>query len=186
MSMVVILTAIADDIADRLVEDPTGLQRFLLGGDLAFKSNEERAAFYRDGVLPESLRGALPPPKTDMDKAWAAINHVLSKQPNPLLAFISRGGRDIRLPSKRRAQTGRLLARVFSASQVSEIDRILAKLGDHDFSTAFDPQEIKSAKIYPDIWDEQRLDYVLHWFRRMKAFLKERSEHGEGILVSHA
>jgi hypothetical protein len=185
MSIIMVVTAVSDEVAEGLVAEPAGFQRFMFGGDLVFESAEERADFYRSGRLPRSLQDAVPPQRVDMDKAWAAIHHVLSKW-GSVLAFLQEGGREIRQLEKRGRKRGRVLARAFSAAEVAEIHRGLGDISDSAFSAAFNPEQLKAEHVYPDVWDEHGLDYVLPWFRRMKAFVEERVGRGEGILVSDA
>ncbi len=182
MSFIVYLAAVGDAAADRLVAQPDEFQAFMLGGPLVFETREERTAYYSQAILPKSLKNATRPETVDMDKAWAAIDHLLSKHGNPILRFITRGGRAMR--GRRGKKPGPEIARVFSAAEVAEIHTAIDAISDDDMRAWFDPSELTASQVYPDIWDEHGLDYILPWFGKLKQFVQERAQQGEGFLVS--
>lgn len=186
MSVIVVLVTATDDDAERLIQNPDQFQAFMMGGELVFENQEEKANYFRNRILPKSLQGAVRPEMADMDKAWAGIDHILRKIDSTSLGFITEGGREIReIPKKKRKkQPGWLLARAFSTNDVIALNDALANIDNEQFVAQYDADELQRNEVYPFEFAEPDLDYLVHWFGVMKQFVHKRASNKEAMLVT--
>jgi hypothetical protein len=188
VSVIVILVAASDSEIDRLEAAPEGFSRFMLGGALVFANAAERALWFRDGIPPKSLEGARPPSKCDMDKAWAAIDFLLTKvdPADPLLRFIETGGTSLVAPKRKKQPCRDQLARMFRSDDVRRLANALRPITSEELAKHCRSDEMKNARLYPfgAEWSDSDLTYVLHWYGVMKAFIEETAERSYGVLVS--
>jgi hypothetical protein len=184
MGVIVYLAAASDADIDDLAAHPQHFGRFMLGGDLVFDGPEERAGWFRDGVRPKSLQNAKPPPRCDMDKAWAAIHHALSKEGGALLRFLREGGMPVVEPTRKRRWPGEV-ARAFRPGEVRQLAAELERITDVELAGRLDFAELAKERVYPfaEEWDPKELDYVIHWYQVMRAFVRDAAERGLGVLV---
>lgn len=184
MGVIVTLVA-ADDVSiNRLIESPSDFQRFMMGGELLFETTEEKANYFRNGILPKSLQNAVRPRMSDMDKAWAAIDYLLAKFGDSSIRFISQGGREIRETPKKKRQPGWILARAFSAMEVAHLNNALSQIHEPQLVAQFDASELQANDVYPFGFTEPDLEYILHWYQVMREFVRNQVALSEGLLVT--
>ena len=116
-----------------------------------------------------------------LEKAWHCLHFLLTNEAwggEGWLAFLVVGGTELG------EDEGYGPARIFAPSEVVEIARELERVDGEDLWAKFDPEELKAADIYPNIWDEDeeglREEY-LDYFEELKAFVLQVAENGESL-----
>jgi hypothetical protein len=79
-------------------------------------------------------------------------------------------------------------ARLLLPAQVRAFADALAGISTGEFRRRFDPQAMKQADIYPDIWGrdpqaDDALGYLVEYFEMLKPFVRQAAEQGRGLLV---
>ena len=186
MSVIVFFAAARDADIDDLVAHPERFARFMFGGELIFESSEERANWFRGGIPPKSLQNASPPRTCDIDKAWDAIHYLLSKgDGDGLLRFVKEGGTLILKPKRKKQPRQGEIARGFWSGEVRRLREALQPITSSELAQRCDLRELTAAGLYPfgDRWDQQDIEYVLHWYQTMKKFICQTADQGMGLLV---
>lgn len=156
MSMVCLLLDTTDAVIDDLLEDPESIRDF-------FEEEED---------FTESL-----------EKAWAGITFVLCGQElnneNPL-CYLESGGQSIG-----DIQVGWGPARAFKSDDVRRWDTALSEISEDDFKKRYDADALAAVSVYPRIWQDRdgSLDYLLHYFSKLKTVVSSASENTLGLVV---
>jgi hypothetical protein len=124
---------------------------------------------------------------TDLDKAWHGIHYLLTKTADggePPWSFLLAGGRTVG-----DIDVGYGPARVFTSAETKLILDALVRLTDDELRSRFDPADMTSKGIYPDIWspgapEHETLGYLLEYFSVLRRFLREAAEAKVGIVVA--
>jgi hypothetical protein len=122
----------------------------------------------------------------DLDKAWHGIHYLLTgtawegREP---LNFLLAGGRPVG-----DIDVGYGPARVLSAAETRAAHDALAQLGDDELRRRFDPAEMMSKEIYPEIWDrppeeDDTIEYLMEYVGILRAFLAQAVEKRQGLVV---
>ncbi len=122
----------------------------------------------------------------DLDKAWHGIHFLLTgsqwegKEP---LCYLVAGGKTIG-----DIDVGYGPARALTSKQVASFNIALSGISSDNLRQRYDPQALKKAEIYPEIWDndpaeDDALGYLVEMFEDLKAFIKKTSEQKKGMVV---
>jgi hypothetical protein len=123
---------------------------------------------------------------TDLDKAWHGIHYMLTQtawEGDEPLNFLVSGGNSVG-----NVEVGYGPARVFSAQEVKAIGAALGPLSRDLLRARFNPQEMMTLEIYPEIWDRDPADddtfgYCAEYFESLKAFVEETTRRDMGLVV---
>ena len=79
-------------------------------------------------------------------------------------------------------------ARVLSAAETRAAHEALTQISDDDLRGRFDPGDMTSKEIYPEIWDrppeeDDTLSYLLGHVSTLREFLAQAVEHRQGLVV---
>lgn len=139
-------------------------------------------------VRPETIRSLLdaPGPTLDLDKTWHGLHYLLTGSDwggAPPLAFIAAGGEPVG-----EVDLGYGPARAFVPVQVKQLSAALDALAPEALRERFDPDEMMSLGIYPEIWDrdpaeDDTLGWLLEVYEPMRGFVRAAAAAGDGLLV---
>jgi hypothetical protein len=160
MGMVACFTAIAPQELQRLREDPDEIEEFL----------------YPDGGNDE------PPNFFDLDKSWHGLHYLFTGETyggKPPLSQAVLGGVEFG------EDGGYGPARYLEASEVRDIAGALAKVTPDALAQRFNPQDMESRQIYPEIWvseGDEALDLLLDGFDGLKRFYVAAAARGDAVV----
>jgi hypothetical protein len=120
--------------------------------------------------------------ETDLDKAWDAMDYLLSKRRtvSGVARFLTVGGEKI--PE----EVGYGPPRVFRSVEVNKIADFLATITDEFLRVHYDGQLMDDAKIYPQIWSrdgDEGLEYVLNFLNPLRDFVQGAAKRGDGLMI---
>jgi hypothetical protein len=200
MSMILNLTTISDPTRIKLLETPELIWRVVAPEDPEI-FEEERQRELEDVPLlsrffwnktrfkrlqsakleinPEAGEGQ----NADLDKAWHAIHFMLTdglKIQNFPEFFLLDGGTPVG-----QIDIGVDTARVFSLSEVAEIDTFLTGISSKAFMKKFDPELMTREKIYPEIWERSdgENEYVQENFETLKRIFRQAADQKVCVAV---
>jgi hypothetical protein len=125
----------------------------------------------------------------DVDKAWDGIAYLLSAErratddlffPSDLLGQAVDGAEIL---NEERLDQGRSCPRYLPPRKVKEVVAALKGIGPALFRKHFDPNAMEAADVYPSGWHEDRLDYLLGYFKELKNFYKNAAARGHAVIV---
>jgi hypothetical protein len=119
----------------------------------------------------------------DVDKAWHGIHFLLNGHAhtgNGPLADTVFGGTVIGS-----SDLGYGPARALYSSTVREIAAALKPIGECEFRSRFDSQQLVSNRIYPSIWADEidALDYLVHYYTVVKRVYRRAAKATLGIII---
>ena len=122
----------------------------------------------------------------DLDKAWHGIHYLLTGtawEGDKPLNFLLAGGRPVG-----DIDVGYGPARVHSAAETRAAHEALTQLSDDDLRGRFDPGDMTSKEIYPEIWDrrpeeDDTLGYLMEHVGTLREFLAQAVEQRQGLVV---
>jgi hypothetical protein len=199
MGMVVGLTSIADQTAERILSDPPLVWKVVAPEDPTLYA-EALAATTRPSLLARLTgRTPAPPPahdltlhapegvSIDLDKSWHGIHYLLTGTPDESeapLSFLLSGGRAVG-----DVEVGYCPARVFNAVETRSIFAGVDAVTNDELRARFDPAAMMRLEIYPGIWDRypassEPLDYLLEYTATVRGFLRQAVAGGVGMVVT--
>jgi hypothetical protein len=197
--MILGLTTLADGNIERVLSDPP-LIWFVVAPEDPEMYQESRRQRSSASLLGRLFGKGTPPQpvaqltlgngegiSTDLDKAWHGIHYLLTRtawEGEPPESFLVSGGRTVD-----DIDVGYGPARVFTAAETRAIRDTVAGLTDAELASRFDPDDMTSKEIYPEIWsresaDDQAMAYLLEYFAVLRKFLQQAVEAGTGMVVS--
>ena len=124
-------------------------------------------------------------PETDLDKAWHAIHFLLTgsaEDGDEPLCYLMMGGQQIG-----DEDVGYGPARALLPDEVKSFDAALSQVTGADLVQRFNPDQMMTQKIYPEIWDRSAedpvLDYVVDYYEILRSFVREASDAGNGLII---
>jgi hypothetical protein len=119
----------------------------------------------------------------DVDKAWHGLHFLITgsawEGPFPL-NFMVAGGEEVG------DDLGYGPARGLTSADVQTIDAALQALAPDELGQRFDAERMTELQIYPDGWshdpDGER-EYLLDFYRDLRAFVRRTAEQGHALLV---
>jgi hypothetical protein len=120
-----------------------------------------------------------------LEKSWHGLHFVLAGTAwggDPPLNLLVGGG----LPVGNE-DVGYGPARVLDPVGVTEFDKALEAISDADFARRFDPEELTTAEIYPQIWDEpleELLQEYRSYFQEMKRHVHRAAQSRQAVIVT--
>ena len=202
MSMILGMVTLGDANIARLLADPPLVWRVIAPADPgAYESARRTApkASFLGRIFGRSPAGGSKPDTSeafalaegeglsaDLDKAWQGIHYLLTgtawegREP---LNFLLAGGRPVG-----DIDVGYGPARVFSAAETRAAHDALAQLDDGELRRRFDPAEMMSKEIYPEIWDrppeeDDTIEYLMEYVGILREFLAQAVEKRLGLVV---
>ena len=199
MGMALALHTISDENISKVLADPPLIWRVIAPDDPEIYEHaraEKQPGFLARlfGATPGEVRTGLPElPKadgegleTDLDKAWHGIHYLLTgtawEGAEPL-NFIVCGGKEVG-----DVDVGYGPARVFSSDEVKKIADAVGAIDENELRQRFDPEEMKSLEIYPDIWDrdpedDDTLGYCIEYYDYLRRFLSDAAGNSMGVAL---
>jgi hypothetical protein len=199
MGMVLALHTISDDNISRVLADPPLIWRVIAPEDpeIYHHTRAEKQPGFLARLFGAEIAEAttdLPDlPKVegegieiDLDKAWHGIHYLLTgtawEGAEPL-NFIVCGGKEVG-----DVDVGYGPARVFSSREVEKIADALGALDRNALRERFDPKEMMSLEIYPEIWDrdpveDDTLGYCIEYYDDLHRFLTDAAGNSMGIAL---
>lgn len=201
MSMILGLTELGDPNIARLLADPPLVWQ-VISPENPEPYEQARAEasrpFFLKRLFSRSKAAEAAPPapplvlgegegeSADLDKAWHGIHYLLTRsvwEGEPPLNLLVAGGREVG-----HVDVGYGPARVLSPAEVRAAAEALAALSDDDLRARFNPAEMMSMKIYPEIWDrspeeDDTLGYLMECVATLRDFLAQVVERGHGAVV---
>jgi hypothetical protein len=122
----------------------------------------------------------------DFDKLWHGVHYLLTgsaEEADEPLGFIYSGGTFVG-----DEEIGLGPPRSFTPAEVRAIADALAKLGDAELRSRYNPDEMMRLEIYPEIWDrdpaeDDGLGALLDAVRELREVLGGVVARGHGLLV---
>ncbi len=115
----------------------------------------------------------------DVDKAWQGLHFLLTGDPwggaGPLAQVVLGGveiGEDV----------GYGPARYITADEVRAAAAALGDLSSESFASRYDRAALQANNIYPDIWDEDGLEYLAAFFDELRDYFMDAAEKGNAML----
>jgi hypothetical protein len=199
MSMILCLTTISDENIDAVRAYPPLVWRLVSPDDPELFVEDTRrhrrglfARLFGAGREPAVARDALPLREgegvnDDLDKAWHGIHYLLTGTAHGgelPRAFLVAGGTE--LPG---VEIGYGPARLFGSGEVKKIHEMLAAVTDADLRARFNPGEMMTLGIYPEIWDRDAADqdslgYCAEHFATLKRVVRDAAERNLGLIVT--
>lgn len=185
MGMTFTLMPIPDETVRLLLEKPSRIHAFLAGGGAmgGFLSR-----LLRGMSASEKLPRSPVPSELDLDKAWHGVHFLLCGEAGGESAggrepecWLLDGGKEVG-----EEDVGYGPARVMTSEEVRRWSAFLTAQDEAELEGRYNPQKLKSAAIYPDIWDEPReeaLGYLMTSFRDLREFVKAQADAGQGLLM---
>jgi hypothetical protein len=124
---------------------------------------------------------ALPRRECDVDKAWQAIDFVLTgtvDETSTPLGFLICGGQDIG------EDLGYGPARAFEPRDVASIAEALEPITLEEFAKRFDHPALLEEGVYAMENEDDDREYVFENFAALRAFVAEAKDAGEGIIIA--
>jgi len=120
--------------------------------------------------------------ETDVDKAWDAIDYLISEKRTKLglARFITEGGTEIH------EDVGYGGARAYYSRDVKKISDLLNEIDLKVLRRSYEPREMDNSDVYPQFYvrgGDDIFDYVSTNFLSLKAFLHESASQNEGVLL---
>ena len=204
MSMILGMVTLGDANIARLLADPPLVWRVIAPDDPGAYESARRTApkasflgriFGRSPASGGSERSASAEAfalaegegvSADLDKAWQGIHYLLTgtawegREP---LNFLLAGGRPVG-----DIDVGYGPARVLSAAETRAAHQALTQVGDDELRRRFDPDEMMSKEIYPEIWDrppeeDDTIEYLMEYVGILRGFLAQAVEKRQGLVV---
>jgi hypothetical protein len=149
------------------------------------------------GLLGRMFGGKAPPAQdlvlgkdevqgTDLDKAWHGIHYLLTgtaHEGEGPISWLLTGGEDVG-----DVDVGYGPARALSPAEVREFQQALAAVTPEDLRARFNPVEMRTLNIYPDIWDrdpaeDDSLGYCLDYFKVLRSFVDETVSRKQALVI---
>ena len=199
MGMALALHTISDENISKVLADPPLIWRVIAPEDP--EMYEQARTQKRPGFLAR-LFGAKPAEgkadllelaradgeglETDLDMAWHGIHYLLTgtawEGPEPL-NFLVCGGKEVG-----DIDVGYGPARVIGSDEVKRILDAVGAIDEDKLRQRFNPEEMKSLEIYPDIWDrdpadDDTLGYCIENFQHLRQFLSDAAGNSMGVAL---
>lgn len=121
--------------------------------------------------------------EVDLDKAWHGIHYLLTGsawEGEVPLDFLLHGGTP--LGDEEESEP---VPRLLDADEVQEVDRALAGIDADTLRARYDPAAMQALDIYPNIWGEgeEAVDYCLHYFGQLQAFMADAGRLQRAVLI---
>jgi len=199
MGMALALRTISDDNISKVLADPPLIWRVIAPDDpeIYQEARAERQPGFlarlfgakpieATTVLPDLTKAEGEGIETDLDKAWHGIHYLLTgtawEGAEPL-NFIVCGGKEVG-----NVDVGYGPARVLASDEVKKIADALGALDKNVLRERFNPGEMMSLEIYPDIWDrdpkdDDTLGYCIEYYDDLHRFLSDAAGNSMGVAL---
>jgi len=198
MGMYLGLATLSDANIDRVLHDPPLIWRVMAAEDPE-PFEAARAAQQKPTFLSKLFgrRQQAPPAgdlelsatestACDVDKAWHGIHYLLTGtawKGKPPLNFLVCGGREVG-----KIDVGYGPARVLTAEETRKTCEALRAVTDTDLRARFDPTDMMTHQIYPEIWDrpaedDDPLGYLIENIQTLRRFLDQAVARRLGLVV---
>jgi hypothetical protein len=120
-------------------------------------------------------------PQLSVEKDWHGIHFLLNQgawDGEPPLDFIVAGGTEVG-----EVDVGHGPARAFLPAELRAIVEALAPITEEHCRLRFDAEAMNTAQIYPSIWKDTDARWLAQSCMRLRDFLRDGAEHGQGLLV---
>ena len=198
MGMVLGLAATNDETIEKLLADSPLIWKLLAPDEPEMYEQariEQKGGglfariFGRKLTAPPVEAAEIPRPveEIDLDKSWHGIHYLLTKtawEGEPPLSFLVLSGAEIG-----DIDVGYGPARAFRSDEVRRIHEALQPINEETLRSRFDPADMMSLEIYPEIWDRDPADddtfgYCAEYFDDLKNFLARTTEADLGLVIS--
>ena len=122
----------------------------------------------------------------DLDKAWEGILFLLTGQgladlveSNHPLAKAILGGQTI----DENQDLGYGPALYLTPEQVQDINRQIATVSNEEIAAAYNPNAMMEQGIYPEVWDEEALEYLMEYVDVLRNTYAVAAKNNEAIIA---
>jgi len=198
MGMVLGLSATDDETIETLLADPPLIWKFLAPDEPEMYEEARKAQnggglfariFGRKSTAPPVDAAEIlgPVEEIDLDKSWHSIHYLLTKtawEGEAPLNFLVLGGEEVG-----NIDVGYGTARAFRSDDVRRIHEVLQLIDEETLRSRFDPVDMMSLEIYPEIWDcdpadDHTFGYCAEYFDDLKNFIARTTEADFGMVIS--
>jgi hypothetical protein len=198
MGMVLGLAATDDETIEKLLADPPLIWKFLAPDEpeMYEQARKEQKGggllariFGRKPTVPPVEAAEIPRPveEIDLDKSWHGIHYLLTKtawEGESPLNFLILGGEEVG-----NIDVGYGAGRALRSDEVIRIHEALLPIDEETLRSRFDPADMISLEIYPEIWDRDPADddtfgYCAEYFDDLKNFIARTTEGNFGLVIS--
>jgi hypothetical protein len=136
----------------------------------------------KDTGSPKCSVSREPDDETDLDKAWEAMDYLLSegRKKGGVARFLTEGG--VEVPE----EVGYGPPRVIRSTEVKKIDAFLRGVTSELLRAQYAPQEMDREKIYPQIWardGDEGFEYIISFFEPLRIFVADAAQRNVGIMI---
>jgi hypothetical protein len=136
----------------------------------------------KDSGSPKCSVSREPEDETDLDKAWEAMDYLLSegRRNEGTARFLTEGG--VEVPE----EIGYGPPRVIRSAEVKKIDAFLRGVKPESLRAHYVPQAMDREKIYPQIWardGDEGFEYIFSFFEPLRSFISDAAQRGVGIMI---
>ncbi len=201
MSMILGLTTISDRTAAQVFADPPLLWRLIAPADPEAYQQEVtkyKSAGFLSRFLGKGANKTIIEVPTldleewegrsqDLEKAWQGIHYLLTMtawEGDPPLNFLLKGGREVPV-----LVVGYGAARIITSQEARTIHNALSEITFDHLQSRFNPSDMMSKEIYPEIWDrdptdDDTLGYLLEYFKLLKRFVADAVGNQLGFVIT--
>jgi hypothetical protein len=75
---------------------------------------------------------------------------------------------------------------VLTSREVKQAQEHLASLSDEQILSRFNPEDMMSKAIYPQVWTEDpegEIEYLQHYLGELRAFIDQTATNGMGLVI---
>lgn len=154
-------------------------------------TEEELNSYLKDSSLLEEKLDAIYEQEddetlTDLDKAWEGILFLLTGQSladvvesNHPLAKAVLGGDAV----DEDQDLGYGPALYLTPDQVKDINGQIAAMNNEELVAAYNPDVMMKLGIYPEVWDEESLEYLMEYFEILRSTYATAAKNNEAIIA---
>ena len=120
--------------------------------------------------------------ETDLDKAWDAMDYLLSEQRRikGVARFLTEGGEEV--PE----EIGYGHSRMIRSAAVKDINALLTNVTPELLRLRYDPQAMHRETIYPRRWardGDKGFEYIVSFLEPLRRFISETAQRGLGVMI---
>jgi len=136
----------------------------------------------KETILQKCSAPREPNDETDLDKAWDAMDYLLSDGRNEtgIARFLTEGGTEVK------EEIGYGFPRVLKSSEVTKIDTFLKTLSEGILRSRYRPNDMDKMKVYPQIWSrdgDDGFEYIISFLEPLRLFISEAVSKNSGIMI---
>ncbi len=185
MGITLAIARLSDAAIDEICADPRRALHFWMQDEAPPPkpvSFIERLLGKKQTSIPRCSVPREPGDETDLDKAWDAMDYLLSdkRRIGGQARFLTESGTEV--PE----EIGYGPPRVIRSAEVKEIAAFLDGVSPEVLRARFDGQAMDKAEIYPQIWTrdgDEGVEYVVGFLKPLRDFVAEAAKRNSGLML---